>query len=59
MLLTLMIRKTKGSELMNFFLITNLSSFGSNMFFILKLMDFENVALAKIIHIYMIKVMNA
>jgi hypothetical protein len=59
MLLTLMIRKTKGFELTNFFLITNLSSFGSNMFFILKLMDFENVALAKIIHIYMIKVMNA
>jgi hypothetical protein len=54
-----MIRKAKGIELMNFLYITNLSTFGSNVFFSLKIMDFENVALKKIIHIYVIEGMNA
>jgi hypothetical protein len=41
------------------FLITNLSTFGSNMLLTLKLMNFENVVLIKIIvHIYVIEGMN-
>jgi hypothetical protein len=50
-----MIRRAKGLELMNFFVISNLSTFGSTVFFTLKIMDFENVALTKFIHIYVIK----
>jgi hypothetical protein len=53
-----MIIKAKGLELI-IFLITNLNTFCSNVFLTLKIMDFENVALTKIIHIYVIKVMNA
>jgi len=41
------------------FLITNLNTFGSNMFLTLKIVDFENVALTKVVHIYVIKGMNA
>jgi hypothetical protein len=37
----------------------DLSTFGSNMFLTLKIMDFENVALTKVVHIYMIEGMNA
>jgi hypothetical protein len=61
MILTLMIRRTKGIELMKVVFMIDLSTFGLNMFLILKLMDFENVALTKVVHIYiyMIKVMNA
>jgi hypothetical protein len=54
-----MIRRAKGLELVNFCFITNLSTFGSNVFFTLKIMDFENVALTKFIHIYVIEGMNA
>jgi hypothetical protein len=39
--------------------ITHLSIFGSKVLLTLKIMDFENVALTKIIHIYVIKCMNA
>ncbi len=46
-ILTLMIRRAKGLELMNFFFITHLNTFGSKMFFILEIMDFQNVALTK------------
>jgi hypothetical protein len=46
-LLTLVIRRAKGLELMKFFFITNFSTFGSNMLLTLKIMDFENVALNK------------
>jgi hypothetical protein len=38
---------------------TNLNTFGSKMFLILKIMDFENVPLMKVIHAYVIKGMNA
>jgi len=41
------------------YIITNLSTFGSNVFLTLKIMDFENLALTKVIHIYVIKGMNA
>ncbi len=38
-----MIRRGKGLELMKFFFITNLRTFGSKAFLTLKIMDFENV----------------
>ncbi len=44
---------------MNFFYITNLSTFGSNAFLTLKIMDFKNVALTKVVHIHVIEGMNA
>jgi hypothetical protein len=52
-----MIIRAKRLEMMKK-IITNLSTFGSNMFLTLKFMDFENVALTKIIHLYVIKGMN-
>ncbi len=57
-ILTLMIRRAKKLELMNFF-ITHLSTFDSKVFLTLKIMDSENVPLKKIVHIYMIEGMNA
>jgi len=39
--------------------LTILSTFGSNVFLTLKIMDFENVALTKVVHIYVIEGMNA
>jgi len=54
-----MIRKEKGLELMKIFFITDLSTFGWKMFLTLKIMDFENVALTKVVHIYVIEGMNA
>jgi hypothetical protein len=58
-ILTLMIRKTKKIELMKKNSITNLNKFGSKVFLTLKITDFENVPLIKIVHVYMIKGMNA
>jgi hypothetical protein len=57
--ITLIIRKAKGLKLMKFVFITHLSTFGSNVFLTLKIMGFENVALIKVVHIYVIKGMNA
>jgi hypothetical protein len=54
-----MIKRAKGLQLMIFFLITHLNTFGSKVFLIMKIMDFENVPLTKVIHIYVIKGMNA
>jgi hypothetical protein len=56
---TLMIRRAKRLELMIFFLITDLNTFDSKMFLTLKIMDFENVPLTKLVHISMIEGMNA
>jgi hypothetical protein len=53
MILTLMIKGAKGLELMKKKFITNLNTFGSNMFLTLKMMDFENVALIKKLFIFM------
>jgi len=39
--------------------ITHLSTFGSKVFFTLKIMDFESVALIKVVHIYVIEGINA
>jgi hypothetical protein len=38
--------------------ITHLNTFGSKVFLTLKIMDFENVAWTKVVHIYVIKGMN-
>jgi hypothetical protein len=37
----------------------DLSRFGSNVLLTLKIMDFENVALTKVVYIYVIVGMNA
>jgi hypothetical protein len=54
-----MIIKAKGHELMNFFSISNLNTFGSKVIMTLKIMDFENVLLTKVVHVCLIKGMNA
>jgi hypothetical protein len=51
MILTLTIRRAKGLELMKFVFITHLNTFGSKVFLTLKFMDFESVALTKVVHI--------
>jgi hypothetical protein len=56
---TLTIRKAKGLELMKFVFITHVNAFGSKVFLTLKIMDFENVALTKVVHIYVLMGMNA
>jgi hypothetical protein len=53
-----MIKREKGLELMKIVFITRLSTFGSKVFMTLKIMDFENVVLTKVVHIYVIKGMN-
>jgi len=58
-ILTLMIRRAKGLELMKIIFMTLLSTFGSEIFLTLKIMDFENVILINKIHIYVIEGMNA
>jgi hypothetical protein len=40
---------------MNSFLIIDLSTFGSKVFLTLKIMDFENVPLTKVVHVYVIE----
>jgi hypothetical protein len=55
MILTLMIRRAKGIELMKIVFITNLSTFGLEMFLTLKIMDFENVFLTRMHNIHYIK----
>jgi hypothetical protein len=57
--LTLTIRRAKGLELMKIVFITNLNTFGSNVLLTLKIMDFRNMALTKVVHIYVIEGMNA
>jgi len=54
-----MIRRAKGFELMKIVFITHLNTFGSKVFLTLKIMDFENMALTKVVHIYVIGGMNA
>jgi len=54
-----MIRKAKGLERMKIIFITYLNIFGSKVILTLKIMDFENVALTKVVHIYVIEGMNA
>jgi hypothetical protein len=54
-----MIRRAKGLELMKIVFITHLHTFGSKVHLILKILDFEHVSLTKVVHIYVIEVMNA
>jgi hypothetical protein len=54
-ILTLMIRRAKGFELVKIVFLTNLNTFGSKVFLTLKSMDFENVPLTKVVHVYVIK----
>jgi hypothetical protein len=54
-----MIRKEKGLELMEIVFITHFSTFDPKVFLTLKIMDFENVTLTKVVRIYGIKGMNA
>jgi hypothetical protein len=56
--LTLMNRREKGLELIKFSFITHLSTFGSRMFLTLKLSIWK-CALTKVVHVYVIKGMNA
>jgi hypothetical protein len=44
---------------MNCFFTTHLNTFASKMFLTLKIMDFENVILTQVVHIYVINGMNA
>ncbi len=53
-----MIRRAKGLELMKFVFITNLNTFGLNVLLTLKIMDFRNMALTKVVHIYVTEGMN-
>jgi hypothetical protein len=53
-----MFRKAKGFELIKNVFIIDLNTFGLNMFLTLKIMDFENVALTKVVHVYVIEDMN-
>jgi len=39
--------------------ITYLNTFGAKVFLTLKTMDFENVFLTKVVHVYVIEGMNA
>ncbi len=57
--LTLIIKKEKWFQLMKINFITHLNTFGSKVFLTLKIMDFENVDLTKVVHIYVIEDMNA
>jgi hypothetical protein len=51
-----MIRKEKRLDEKK--IIIDLSTFGSKIFMTLKIMDFENVPLIKVVHVYVIKGMN-
>jgi hypothetical protein len=44
---------------MKIIFIIDLNTFSSKVFLTLKIMDFENVPLTKIVHVYVIKGMNA
>jgi hypothetical protein len=44
---------------MKIIFITDFNIFGSKMFLTLKIMEFKNVPLTKVIHVYMIEGMNA
>ncbi len=54
-----MMRRVKGLELMKIVFTTDLNTFDLKVFLTVKIMDFENVFLAKVIHVYVIEGMNA
>jgi hypothetical protein len=53
-----MVRKAKGLELIKKKFIVDLSTFGSKVLLTLKIMNFENVPLTKVVHVYVINDMN-
>jgi len=53
-----MVRKAKGLELIKIVFIVDLSTFGSKVLLTLKIMNFENVPLTKIVYVYVINDMN-
>jgi hypothetical protein len=53
-----MIEREKGLELMKIILKIHFNTFGSKVFLILKIMEFENVTITIIVHIYVIEGMN-
>jgi hypothetical protein len=53
-----MTRKAKGVELIKLVSMMHLNTFGPKVLLTLKIMDFENVALTKVVHIYVIEGMN-
>jgi hypothetical protein len=54
-----MMKKAKALELMKIIFITLLNTFDSKVFLTLKNMDFQNVLLTKVVHIYVIEGTNA
>jgi hypothetical protein len=58
-ILTLIIRRAKGLELMKISFIIDLNTFGSKVFLTLNVMDFENAHLTKVVHVNVIEGMNA
>jgi hypothetical protein len=50
-----MIKRAKGLELKKIVFITNLNKFGLKVLLTLKIMDFENVSLTKVVHVYVIE----
>ncbi len=55
----MIIKRAKGFELMNFSYIFDLNTFDFKRLLTLKIMNSENVFLAKIVHVYVIEGMNA
>ncbi len=58
-ILTLMIRRAKGFKLIIKKKLIDLNTFGSKVFLTLKIMDFGNVFLTKVVHVYVVERMNA
>ncbi len=54
-----MIKRAKGLKFMKFVFIIDLNTFSSKVFLTPKIMDFEIVPLIKVVHVYVIKDMNA
>ncbi len=52
-------RRAKGLELMKIIFIIDMITSNSNVLLTLKIMDFENVGLIKVVHIYVLKGINA
>jgi hypothetical protein len=53
-----MIKRAKGLEFMKVIFLIDLNTFGSNVLLTFKILDFENVNLTKVVHIYVIVGMN-
>jgi hypothetical protein len=54
-----MIRRAKGFKLIIKKKLIDLNTFGSKVFLTLKIMDFGNVFLTKVVHVYVVERMNA